>query len=58
MNYLTWVNLALYFIFGAVLAAAGVGIFENTLMFIVLMLLVIVIENVGRTDEIMKRYRG
>lgn len=58
MKYSIWISLALYFIYGALLGAAGIGITEEPLTFIILMLLVIVIEQVGRWDEIGRRYRG
>lgn len=58
MNKALVINLILYGILGFLLGHAGVTVSENPLTFVVILLLVIVIENVGRWDEISRRYRG
>ena len=58
MNKALVINLILYGILGFLLGSGGIAVVDNPVTFVAILLLVIVIENVGRWDEIGRRYRG
>lgn len=58
MNKALAINLILYGILGFLLGTGGIAVVDKPMTFVAILLLVIVIENVGRWDEISRRYRG
>lgn len=52
------ISILLYGLLGFMLSMGGVGVLEKPMIFAAVIILVIVIENVGRWDEIGRRYRG
>lgn len=58
MNKALVINLILYGILGFLLGNGGISVVDKPVTFVAILLLVIVIENVGRWDEISRRYRG
>ena len=58
MNKALVINLILYGILGFLLGIGGIDVVDNTLTFLAILGVVLVIEHVGRWDEIGRRYRG
>ena len=58
MNKALVINLILYGILGFLMGSGGIYVVDKPVTFVAILLLVIVIENVGRWDEISRRYRG
>lgn len=58
MNKALVINLIFYGILGFLLGNGGISVVDKPVTFVAILLLVIVIENVGRWDEISRRYRG
>jgi hypothetical protein len=58
MNRGFWINAVLYALLGFLLSIGGISVVDKPVTFVAILVLVIVIENVGRWDEISRRYRG
>ena len=58
MNKALVINLILYGILGFLMGSGGISVVDKPVTFVAILLLVIVIENIGRWDEISRRYRG
>ena len=58
MNRGFWINAVLYALLGFLMSIGGISVVDKPVTFVAILVLVIVIENVGRWDEIGRRYRG
>ena len=58
MNRAFWINGVLYALLGFLMSFGGISVVDKPVTFIAILVLVIAIENVGRWDEISRRYRG
>ena len=58
MKYSLLITFVLYATLGFLLGIGGIDVVDNTLTFLAILGVVLVIEHVGRWDEIGRRYRG